>query len=151
MWKRNGKLCLSGFAGLTLLLGALQALAADHSRPPAPGRPAPGPRAHHPRGPGMPAPDPRSAAAEGVFNQHVSFVVYNWEVDPTGELEVHLPTGLYLAVANREVCSIPVVSADTVKAWHYLAQAAFLAGKPVSVGYTNCGELHYIRWLGIEG
>src|SRR5690242_1630226 len=148
MWNRKGRLYLSGVAGLTLLLGALQASAADHSRKPAPSPRGPRAPAPRPRPPGVPAPDPRSAATAAVDNQHVSFVSYDWEVEPTGELRVHLPTGVYFAVADRDLCAMSVVSADTVKGWHSLAQAAFLAGKAVSIGYTDCGSHHYIRWLG---
>jgi|SRR6478736_605346 len=138
MWKRNGKLYLSGFMGLTLLLGALQASAADHSRP----------RPPRPRVAGH---GPSTRADASANNQPVSFVSFNWEVEPTGELGVHLPTGVYFAIADRDLCGMPIVNADTVKAWHSLAQAAFLAGKTVSVAYTDCGSHHYIRWLGLNG
>jgi len=151
MWKRNGKLYLSGFVGLTLLLGALQASAADHSRKRGPGPRGPGTPAPSKRWPGPPMPGTRQAAAAGVFNQHVSVVSVDWEIEPTtGQLRVQLPTGDYSAVADRDKCGL-VVSADTVKAWHNLAQAAFLSGKTVSIGYTDCGSHHYIRWLGING
>jgi len=151
MWKRNGKLYLSGFVGLTLLLGALQASAADHSRPREPGPRGPGPRGPGPRGPRAPGHGPATRAAASVSNQHVSVVSFSWEVEPTGELGVRLPTGDYFAIADRDLCGMPIVNADTVKAWHSLAQAAFLAGKTVSIAYTDCGAHHYIRWLGLNG
>src|SRR4051794_33223417 len=128
MWKHTGKLCLSGFVGVTLLLGALQASAADHSRPRGPGRPGTGPGGPGrpgtgPGGPGRPNAGPRAPVTrEGTPNQHVSLVSLDWEVEPTtGQLRIQLPAGDYYAVADRDKCGL-VVNADTVKAWHSIAQ-----------------------------
>jgi hypothetical protein len=41
-------------------------------------------------------------------------------------------------------CSIPANSADTIKAFHSLAQAAFLTGKTVTVYYNVCWGFNYI-------
>jgi len=146
MWKRNGKLYLSGFMGLTLLLGALQASAADHSRPRGPGKPGSGPGK-----PGRPTAGPRAPATrEGTSYQPVTVVSLDWEHEPTtGQLRIQLPSGDYLAVADQDRCGL-VVNADTVKAWHSLAQAAFLSGKPVAIGYTDCNGHHDIRWVGLS-
>ncbi|HKO48146.1 MAG TPA: hypothetical protein VJV79_10505 [Polyangiaceae bacterium] len=91
------------------------------------------------------------ASAADVQAQQVYGVGYSTEF-AHGELNVNLWDDVYYAdVGVSPGCDISVPSAETVKIWQSLAQSALLSGKTVSIGYTDCGDYHYIRWLSLNG
>ena len=117
MWTRIGKLNLLSSVGLTLLLGAL----------------------------------PASAAEAAVDRQPVYNVGLAQEWGE-GQLHILMPTGSYYADVNVSPgCDISPLSVETVRNWQSLALSALLAGKTLSIGYSDCGGYHFIRWLGLNG
>jgi len=117
MWTRIGKLNLFGSVGLTLMLGAL----------------------------------PASAAQAAVDGQPVYNVGFSAEWGD-GQLHLWVASGDYYAdVAASPGCDISPVNVDTVRNWQSLALSAFLSGKTVSIGYSDCNGYHFIRWLGLNG
>lgn len=63
---------------------------------------------------------------------------------PQVALQVNSVTTNYYAQQPSPGCSVPALSADTVKAIQSLSQAAFLAGKGVIISYNTCNGANYI-------
>jgi len=85
------------------------------------------------------------ASADATLGQPVTHINFNTAYGPNGELDVVLPSGhFYADPGGYAGCNIPVPSADTVKIWLGLAQAALLSGKSVDIGYTDCSGYHWI-------
>lgn len=53
----------------------------------------------------------------------------------------------YVAQPTSPGCSIPAISADTLKIWASLAQASVLSGKTLTIYYDDCSGTHYITDL----
>jgi hypothetical protein len=53
----------------------------------------------------------------------------------------------YVAQATAPGCSIPANSADTIKIWVNLAQAALLSNKNLTIYFSTCNSTNYIRDL----
>ena len=53
----------------------------------------------------------------------------------------------YVAQPSSPGCNIPGTSADTLKIWVSMSQAALLAGKNMVIYYDVCGTKSYIRDL----
>jgi hypothetical protein len=74
----------------------------------------------------------------------VTFVEY--QVISTGNEQFVLKQGgiNYIAEQTSPGCGIPNLSADAIKQFSSLAQAAYLAGKTVTIQYTSCLTFNWI-------
>jgi hypothetical protein len=88
------------------------------------------------------APANASSTATGQLTQ-IEFNAGNpsW---PQIAIQVNSANVNYYAQQPSPGCSVPALSADTVKAIQSLAQAAFLAGKNVVINYNVCNSANYI-------
>jgi hypothetical protein len=69
---------------------------------------------------------------------------------PQVAIQVNSVTTNYYSQQPSPGCGVPTNSADTVKAMQSLAQAAFLAGKPVVINYNTCNGANYIFDLVVQ-
>ena len=90
----------------------------------------------------LPAPARAASQTTGQITQ-MEFNAGNpsW---PQVAMQVNSVNTNYYAQQPSPGCSVPALSADTVKSIQSLAQAAFLAGKGVIINYNTCNGANYI-------
>lgn len=68
-----------------------------------------------------------------------------------GTLVIQIPGNVsYYAQLNAVGCTTNNQSADTLKAWTSLAQAALVSGKSLQIYFNVCGGINYISALDLK-
>jgi hypothetical protein len=96
----------------------------------------------------------RLALSAGILSSAISLpaaaadvTAIHAQVEYGSLLMVQLTSINYVAQSASPGCSIPANTADTLKIWVNLSQAALLSSKNLKVYFTSCSGTNYIRDL----